>query len=116
MSNAIWLLQTEFINHVVFALKKLLQGRPHGGCGIFTCTSFPCISNTSIDGYSTSSEIANCFASKYKHLLNSVLTKNDEMHILYNTVCYEQRENCKYNIEGHCHGITYILFLNRLIS
>ena len=52
----------------------------------------------SIDGYSTSSEIANCFASKYKHVFNSVLTNNDEMQMLYNTVCCEQRENCKYNI------------------
>ena len=41
----------------------------------------------SIDGYSTSSEIANCFASKYKYLFYSVLTNNDEMQMLYNTVC-----------------------------
>ena len=68
----------------------------------------------SIDGYSTSSEIANCFASKYKHLFNSVLTNNDEMQILYNTVCCEQRENCKYNIEGHCHGIPYNIVLKSI--
>ena len=50
MSNAISLLQTDFKNHVVFAKSgitenKLLQGRPYGGCGIFICKSFPCISN-----------------------------------------------------------------------
>ena len=50
MSNAISLLQTDFKNHVVFAKSgitenKPLQGRPYGGCGIFTCKSFPCISN-----------------------------------------------------------------------
>ena len=59
----------------------------------------------SIDGYSTSSEIANCFVSKYQYLFNSVLTNNDEMQMLYNTVCCEQRDNCKYDKEGHCHGI-----------
>ena len=59
----------------------------------------------SIDGYSTSSEIANCFASKYKYLFNSVLPNNDEMQMLYNTVCCEQLENCKYDKERHCHGI-----------
>ena len=47
MSNAISLLQTDFINHVVFAKSgitenKPLHGRPYGG---FICKSFPCISN-----------------------------------------------------------------------
>ena len=42
MSNAISLVQTDFKNHVVFAKSgitesKLLQGRPFGGYGIFTC-------------------------------------------------------------------------------
>ena len=68
----------------------------------------------SIDGYSTSSEIANCFASKYKYLFNSVLTNNDEMQMLYNTVCCEQRENCKYDKEGHCHGIPYNIVLKSI--
>ena len=36
----------------------------------------------SIDGYSTSSEIAKCFASKDKYLFNSVLTNNYEMQML----------------------------------
>ena len=50
MSNAISLLQTDFKNHVVFAKSgitenKLLYGRPYGGCGIFICKSFPCISD-----------------------------------------------------------------------
>ena len=40
-----------------------------------------------------------------------MLTNNDEMQILYNTVCCEQRENCKYNIECHCHGIPYNIVL-----
>ena len=33
----------------------------------------------SIEVYSTSSEVANCFASKDKHVFNSVLTNNDEI-------------------------------------
>ena len=70
----------------------------------------------SIDGYCTSSEIANCFANKYSHLFNSVLTNNDEMQMLYNTVCCEKRENCKCNTKGHCHGIPYTSVLNRLIN
>ena len=70
----------------------------------------------SIDGYSTSSEIVNCFASKYKYLFNSVLTNNDEMQMLYNTVCCEYRENCKYVIivTGHCHGILYNIVLKSI--
>ena len=68
----------------------------------------------SIDGYSTSSEIANCFAYKYKHLFNSVFSNNDDMQMLYNTVCCEQRENCKYKIEGHCHGIQYNIVLKSI--
>ena len=43
-----------------------------------------------------------------------MLTNNDEMQILYNTVCCEQRENCKYNIEGHCHGIPYNIVLKSI--
>ena len=68
----------------------------------------------SIDRYSISSDIANCFASKYKHLFNSVLTNSDEMQMLYNNVCCEQRENCKYNIESHCHGIPYNIDLKSI--
>ena len=34
--------------------------------------------------------------------------------MLYNTVCCEQRENCKYNIEGHCHGIPYTIVLKSI--
>ena len=49
-----------------------------------------------------------------KHLFNSVLTNNDEMQMLYNTVCCEQRENCKYNIEGHCHSIPYNIVLKSI--
>ena len=30
---------------------------------------------------------------------------------MYNTVCCEQREHCKYNIEGHCHGMPYNIVL-----
>ena len=29
-------------------------------------------------------------------------------------VCCEQRENCKYNIEGHCHGILYTIVLKSI--
>ena len=29
------------------------------------------------------------------------------MQMLYNTVCCEQRENCKYDKEGQCQGIPY---------
>ena len=29
-------------------------------------------------------------------------------------VCCEQRENCKYNIEGHCHGIPYNIVLKSI--
>ena len=43
-----------------------------------------------------------------------MLTNNDEMQILHNTVCCEQRENCKYDIEGHCHGITYTIVLKSI--
>ena len=43
----------------------------------------------SIDGYSTSSQMANCFANKYTHLINSVLTNNDDMQMVYNNVCCE---------------------------
>ena len=50
MSNAISLLRTDYRNNFVFAKSgitenKPLQGRPYGGCGIFICKSFPCISN-----------------------------------------------------------------------
>ena len=37
-----------------------------------------------------------------------------KMQILYNTVCCEQCENCKYNIEGHCHGIPYNIVLKSI--
>ena len=40
---------------------------------------------------------SNCFVNKYKHLFNSAFTNNDEMQMLPNNVCCEQRENCKYN-------------------
>ena len=43
-----------------------------------------------------------------------MLTNNDEMQMLYNTVCCEQRENCKYNKEGHCHGIPYNIVLKSI--
>ena len=36
------------------------------------------------------------------------------MQIFYNTVCCEQRENCKYNIDGHCHGIPYNIVLKSI--
>ena len=34
--------------------------------------------------------------------------------MLYNTVCYEQRENCKYNIYSHFHGIPYNIVLKSI--
>ena len=34
--------------------------------------------------------------------------------MVYNTVCCEQRENCKYDIEGHCHGIPYNIVLKSI--
>ena len=50
----------------------------------------------------------------YKHIFNSVLTNNDEMKMLYNTVYCEQRENCKYDKESHCHGIPYNIVFNSI--
>ena len=50
MSIAISLLQTDFINHVVYAKSGILNiyfyRKDHnGGGGICICKSFPCISN-----------------------------------------------------------------------
>ena len=43
-----------------------------------------------------------------------MLPNNDEMQMLYNTVCCEQRENCKYNIEGLCQGIPYNIVIKSI--
>ena len=34
--------------------------------------------------------------------------------MLYNTVSCEQRENCKYNTNGHCHSIPYNIVLKSI--
>ena len=36
------------------------------------------------------------------------------MQMLYNTVCCEQRENCKHDKEGHCHSIPYNIVLKSI--
>ena len=69
-----------------------------------------------IDGYFSSLEIANCFANKYEHLFNAVMTNNGDMQMLYNNVCCEQRENCTYNTKGDCNGIPYDIVIKSTIK
>ena len=42
------------------------------------------------------------------------MTNKDDMQMLYNTVCCEQRENCQYNTKGYCHSIPYDIVLKSI--